>query len=208
MPCFNEEGTIRDIVAKVLAADRHGLDIELIIVDDGSGQVEGNYRKLRKSDDRIKSIFQRQDRGVGRRSPGRDYISVRRNRSHSGCRPGIRTARIQQTAYTHHRRQRRCSLRLEVHRRRKSPCSVFLAQCCKPHTDSDVQYDNQPEPHRYGVLLQDLPRKSLKRSISKRIGSGSGPKSRPRSPVSGLRRLYGDRDFLSGPNLRKVKNRT
>ena len=52
--------TIRDIVAKVLAADRHGLDIELIIVDDGSGTSQEIIAELRKSDDRIKSIFQEQ----------------------------------------------------------------------------------------------------------------------------------------------------
>ena len=66
MPCFNEEGTIRDIVAKVLAADRHGLDIELIIVDDGSRDKSREIiAELRKSDDRIKSIFQEQNRGKG-----------------------------------------------------------------------------------------------------------------------------------------------
>ena len=66
MPCFNEEGTIRDIVAKVLAADRHGLDIELIIVDDGSRDKSREIiAELRESDDRIKSIFQEQNRGKG-----------------------------------------------------------------------------------------------------------------------------------------------
>ena len=66
MPCFNEEGTIRDIVAKVLAADRHGLDIELIIVDDGSRDKSREIiAELRESDDRIKPIFQEQNRGKG-----------------------------------------------------------------------------------------------------------------------------------------------
>ena len=66
MPCFNEQGTIRDIVAKVLAADRHGLDIELIIVDDGSRDNSREIiAELRESDDRIKSIFHEQNRGKG-----------------------------------------------------------------------------------------------------------------------------------------------
>ena len=66
MPCFNEQGTIRDIVAKVLAADRHGLDIELIIVDDGSRDKSREIiTELRENDDRIKSIFQEQNRGKG-----------------------------------------------------------------------------------------------------------------------------------------------
>jgi glycosyltransferase involved in cell wall biosynthesis len=66
MPCFNEQGTIRDIVAKVLAADRHELDIELIIVDDGSRDNSREIiAELRESDDRIKPIFHEQNRGKG-----------------------------------------------------------------------------------------------------------------------------------------------
>ena len=66
MPCFNEEGTIRDIVAKVLAADRHELDIELIIVDDGSRDNSREIiAELRESDDRIKPVFHERNRGKG-----------------------------------------------------------------------------------------------------------------------------------------------
>ena len=66
MPCFNEQGTIRDIVAKVLAADRHELDIELIIVDDGSRDNSREIiAELRESEDRIKPIFHEQNRGKG-----------------------------------------------------------------------------------------------------------------------------------------------
>ena len=66
MPCFNEEGTIRDIVAKVLAADRHELDIELIIIDDGSRDNSREIiAELRESDDRIKPIFHERNRGKG-----------------------------------------------------------------------------------------------------------------------------------------------
>jgi glycosyltransferase involved in cell wall biosynthesis len=36
IPCFNEERTLEAIVDRVLAADRCGLDIEIVIVDDGS----------------------------------------------------------------------------------------------------------------------------------------------------------------------------
>src|SRR5262245_56163124 len=36
IPCFNEERWLETIVRRVLAADRCGLSIELIIVDDGS----------------------------------------------------------------------------------------------------------------------------------------------------------------------------
>lgn len=36
MPCFNEQDTIHKIVEHVCAADIRGLDLELVIVDDGS----------------------------------------------------------------------------------------------------------------------------------------------------------------------------
>jgi glycosyltransferase involved in cell wall biosynthesis len=36
IPCYNEEKTLEAIVDRVLAADRCGLDIEIVIVDDGS----------------------------------------------------------------------------------------------------------------------------------------------------------------------------
>ena len=36
IPCYNEEATLETIVARVLAADRLGLELEIVIVDDGS----------------------------------------------------------------------------------------------------------------------------------------------------------------------------
>ena len=36
IPCFNEAGTLEAIVARVAAADRLGLDLEIIVIDDGS----------------------------------------------------------------------------------------------------------------------------------------------------------------------------
>lgn len=36
IPCYNEERTLEAIVARVLKADRCGLDLEIVIVDDGS----------------------------------------------------------------------------------------------------------------------------------------------------------------------------
>ncbi|OAN49163.1 glycosyl transferase [Paramagnetospirillum marisnigri] len=36
IPCYNEEKTLEAIVDRVLAADRCGLDLEMVIVDDGS----------------------------------------------------------------------------------------------------------------------------------------------------------------------------
>jgi Glycosyltransferases involved in cell wall biogenesis len=36
IPCYNEEATLATVVERVLAADRCGLDLEVVIVDDGS----------------------------------------------------------------------------------------------------------------------------------------------------------------------------
>ncbi|MCA1907082.1 MAG: glycosyltransferase family 2 protein [Magnetospirillum sp.] len=36
IPCYNEESTLEKIVDRVVAADRCGLDLEIVIVDDGS----------------------------------------------------------------------------------------------------------------------------------------------------------------------------
>lgn len=36
IPCYNEERTLETVVNRVLAADRCGLDLEVVIVDDGS----------------------------------------------------------------------------------------------------------------------------------------------------------------------------
>ncbi|OJX68169.1 glycosyltransferase family 2 protein [Magnetospirillum sp. 64-120] len=36
IPCYNEERTLKAIVDRVLSADRLGLDLEIVIVDDGS----------------------------------------------------------------------------------------------------------------------------------------------------------------------------
>jgi glycosyltransferase involved in cell wall biosynthesis len=36
MPCYHEEETLEEIVSRVRAADRSGLDLEIVMVDDGS----------------------------------------------------------------------------------------------------------------------------------------------------------------------------
>ena len=41
IPCFNEENTIEILVERVTNADRMGLDLEIIIVDDGSSDKSG-----------------------------------------------------------------------------------------------------------------------------------------------------------------------
>jgi len=66
IPCFNEEATIKTLVGRVLAADTCGLDLEVVIVDDGSKDrsleiIEG----LKKDDSRIKMLKLERNRGKG-----------------------------------------------------------------------------------------------------------------------------------------------
>ena len=66
MPCFNEQDTIRDIVASVLSAPRLGLEIELIIVDDGSKDCSREIiTELADSNPAIKSVLQDRNSGKG-----------------------------------------------------------------------------------------------------------------------------------------------
>lgn len=66
MPCYNEQATIRDIVDSVLSAPRLGLDIELIIVDDGSGDRSREIiTELANTNENIKPVFQDRNRGKG-----------------------------------------------------------------------------------------------------------------------------------------------
>lgn len=66
MPCYNEQDTIRDIVGSVLSAPRLDLDIELIIVDDGSKDRSREIiAELVKNHPVIKSVLQEQNRGKG-----------------------------------------------------------------------------------------------------------------------------------------------
>lgn len=66
MPCYNEQDTIRDIVDSVLSAPRLGLDIELIIVDDGSKDSSREIiAELADLNPVIKSVLQDQNRGKG-----------------------------------------------------------------------------------------------------------------------------------------------
>ncbi|NQU61362.1 MAG: glycosyltransferase family 2 protein [Rhodospirillales bacterium] len=66
IPCFNEEATIEALVGRVLAADTCGLELEVVIVDDGSKDhsleiIEG----LGKDDSRIKMLKLDHNQGKG-----------------------------------------------------------------------------------------------------------------------------------------------
>lgn len=66
MPCYNEEATLRGIVARVLAADSLGLKKELIIIDDGSSDESREIIvELEKAHEEVRGIFQSVNRGKG-----------------------------------------------------------------------------------------------------------------------------------------------
>ena len=66
MPCYNEQNTIRHIVDRVLSAPRLGLEIELIIVDDGSKDRSREIiAELAERHPAIKFFLQEQNRGKG-----------------------------------------------------------------------------------------------------------------------------------------------
>ena len=65
MPAYNERGTIREIIARVLAVDLAPHTIELVIVDDGS--KDGTRDILREYDDagNVRVFLQAQNAGKG-----------------------------------------------------------------------------------------------------------------------------------------------
>lgn len=66
IPCFNEEATLETLVERVLDADACGLQLEIIIVDDGSR--DGSFEKaqaLSAADPRIKAVKHETNRGKG-----------------------------------------------------------------------------------------------------------------------------------------------
>ena len=66
IPCFNEERSLETIVQRVLAADRCGLNLELIIVDDGSADRSSEVMKsLAANYPEIVSVTHATNRGKG-----------------------------------------------------------------------------------------------------------------------------------------------
>lgn len=66
IPCYNERQTIEALVRRVLDADVLGLDLQILIVDDASG--DGSYdviKALAKSDSRIEAHRHERNRGKG-----------------------------------------------------------------------------------------------------------------------------------------------
>ena len=66
MPCFNEEMTLEAIISKVLATDTLGMEIELIVVDDGSSDRSAEIvGQMAERDVRIRSYPQAINKGKG-----------------------------------------------------------------------------------------------------------------------------------------------
>jgi glycosyltransferase involved in cell wall biosynthesis len=65
MPCYNERGTIREIVSRVLAVDLPNIEKELLIVDDGSS--DGTREVLAELDGRdgVRVLLQLTNEGKG-----------------------------------------------------------------------------------------------------------------------------------------------
>jgi glycosyltransferase involved in cell wall biosynthesis len=66
IPCYNEEKTLDAIVGRVLVADRCGLDLEIVIVDDGSKDKSVEVmQKLADAHSEIVTVFQVANQGKG-----------------------------------------------------------------------------------------------------------------------------------------------
>lgn len=66
IPCYNEERTLEGVVDRVLAAERCGLDIEVIIVDDGSRDRSAEVMKaLAEKHPQIVAVFHAMNQGKG-----------------------------------------------------------------------------------------------------------------------------------------------
>ncbi len=66
IPCYNEERTLESVVDRVLAAERCGLDIEVVIVDDGSRDRSAEVMKaLAEKHPQIVAVFHAMNQGKG-----------------------------------------------------------------------------------------------------------------------------------------------
>jgi len=65
IPCYNEIKTIREILEQIHAVELHGLDKEIVIVDDGSQDGTRDYLKTLKDTPGVQVIFQPVNRGKG-----------------------------------------------------------------------------------------------------------------------------------------------
>ena len=65
MPAYNEAGTIREIIARVMAVDLAPHALELVIVDDGSKDGTRDILRDYEQTENIRVIYQPQNAGKG-----------------------------------------------------------------------------------------------------------------------------------------------
>lgn len=66
IPCYNEEKTLASVVGRVLDADRCGLELEIIIVDDGSKDGSAEVmRALAEQYPQVQAVFHGINQGKG-----------------------------------------------------------------------------------------------------------------------------------------------
>jgi glycosyltransferase involved in cell wall biosynthesis len=66
VPCFNEEATIESILTKILAADTLSMNLEVVVVDDGStDRSQEAVNRVAGADLRLKQLKQERNRGKG-----------------------------------------------------------------------------------------------------------------------------------------------
>ena len=94
MPAYNEQATIRTIVARVLAVDLGPVEKELVIVDDGSKDGTREILKELDGKDGVRVFFRPHNQGKGAAVWRGMRESHRRHGDHPGRRSRIRSARI------------------------------------------------------------------------------------------------------------------
>jgi len=66
IPCYNEIATIETVIGKALAADRSGLEIEILCVDDGSRDgTDGTIERLARAHPEVRLLRHTRNQGKG-----------------------------------------------------------------------------------------------------------------------------------------------
>ena len=184
VPVYNEQTTLKSIVAAIEDTPVMGLAKQVVLVDNGS--TDGSSDTLAEMSGRHTVVKVEQNRGKGH-----------------GLRQGFAAATgdviIVQDADLEYdpaeyprllaadpRGQGRRRLRLAVHRRRPHRVLYFWHYVANRALTTAVQHVHEPEPDGHGDLLQGLPPRGASRaSRSSTTASASSRRSRPRSRSAG-----------------------
>ena len=178
MPAYNEQATIRTIVARVLAVDLGSVEKELVIVDDGSKDGTRDILKELDGKDGVRVFFQPHNQGKG-------AAVWRGMRESTGDMVIIQDADLEYDPREYPpadspdpRRRSRRRLRVALPRLAARPSrAVLLALGRQQAADDALEHVQRSEPHRHGDLLQG-------------DGEEGGRSSRP--AVTRLRHRAGD----------------